>query len=272
MAVTRSIPARAAAAVLFCALIAGCGDAAFSFGNHPDVIWWTDHESGDLSDWTGSVAPGGFILTGNSRIEVVKGLARSGEYALLVQDNSHDTRDYPLAARNGPLPTDVYCSAWYYMPAPLRPSKYWWFFLFRSRQAPYDSVSKFRDEIALSFTPRSDGSVVTSLLQRSSMLPPDSPELDESVPPVVELPVPVAQWFHIEVFHRTGTDDTGHVTVWQDGELTFDVGGRNSETNHAEWMIGGVVDALTTNASQLYIDDAAISKRRLGPAPPFTRE
>jgi hypothetical protein len=33
-----------------------------------------------------------------------------------------------------------------------------------------------------------------------------------------------------------------------------------------------VVDALTTDASQLYIDDAAISKRRLGPVPPFSRE
>jgi hypothetical protein len=37
-------------------------------------------------------------------------------------------------------------------------------------------------------------------------------------------------------------------------------------------MIGGVVDALTSSASELYIDDAAISKRRLGPLPPFTRE
>ena len=40
----------------------------------------------------------------------------------------------------------------------------------------------------------------------------------------------------------------------------------------AEWMIGGVVDALTTDASQLYIDDAAMAKRRLGPTAPFTRE
>ncbi len=272
MALTRTMTALASG--LVGALVTGCGDSSFSFGNHPDVIWWTDHESGDLSDWRGSVAPGGFILPGSSRVEVVKGLARSGDYALLIQDNSPNNRDYPLAARNGPLPVEVYCSAWFYMPAALRPKTYWWFFLFRSRQAPYDSASGFRDEIALSFTTRSDGSgsVGTSLRKRSSMLPPDSPELDESVPPKLDLPVPVAQWFHIEVFHRTGTDDSGHVTVWQDGELTFDFGGRNSQTNHAEWMLGGVVDALTTDASQLYIDDAAISKRRLGPLPPFTRE
>jgi hypothetical protein len=269
MAMTQTV-SRLAVALL--GALTGCSDQSFSFGNHPDVYWWTDHESGDLSDWTGSVAPGGFILPGNSRVEVVKGLARSGDYALLIQDNSPDNRDYPLVARNGPLPPEVFCSAWYYMPAPLRAKSYWWFFLFRSRQAPYDSASKFRDEIALSFTTRPDGSVGTSLLKRSSMLPTDSPELDESVPPKLDLTVPVAQWFHIEVFHRTGTDDSGHVTVWQDGELTFDFGGRNSQTTHAEWMIGGVVDALTTDASQLYIDDAAISKRRIGPVPPFARE
>ena len=60
--------------------------------------------------------------------------------------------------------------------------------------------------------------------------------------------------------------------MWQDGELTFDFHGKNSLTDHAEWMIGGVVDALTTDASELYMDDAAIAKRRLGPLPPFVRE
>ncbi len=256
MAVTRTM------AALAFALLTGCSDSSFSFGSHPDIIWWTDHESGDLSDWTGSVPPGGFILPGSSRVEVVKGLARSGQYALLVQDNSPDARDYPLAARNGPLPVDVYCSAWYYLPEPLRPKSYWWFVLFRSRHPPYDTGS-FRDEVNVSFTTRPDGSVGTRV---------SSPDLGESVPPVLDLPVPIARWFQIEVFHRTGTDDTGEVDVWQDGELTFHVTGRNSETTFAEWMVGGVVDSLTTAASQLYIDDAAISKRRLGPVPPFARE
>jgi hypothetical protein len=252
-------------------LSSGCGDVAFSFGKHPDVTWWTDHETGDLSEWKESTPPGGFILPGNSRIEVVSGIARSGHYSLLVQDKSHDTRDFPLAARNGPLPIEMYSSAWFYMPAALQPKSYWWFMLFRSRHAPYDSGS-FRDEIALSFTSRTDGSVGTVIRTRSPGSSPTSTELDESVPPLVDRPVPVGQWFHIEIFHRTGTDDSGHMTVWQDGELTFDFSGRNSETNWNEWMVGGVVDSLTTDASMLYIDDAAISTKRLGPLPPFTRE
>jgi hypothetical protein len=59
--------------------------------------------------------------------------------------------------------------------------------------------------------------------------------------------------------------------VWQDGELTFHATGQTSETTYTEWMVGAVADGLTTPASQVYIDDAAISRRRLGPLPPFTR-
>ena len=47
------------------------------------------------------------------------------------------------AARNGPLPVEVYCSAWFYMPGPLKPKNYWWFVLFRSRQPPYDDKARF---------------------------------------------------------------------------------------------------------------------------------
>jgi hypothetical protein len=166
----------------------------------------------------------------------------------------------------------VYCSAWYFLPEAVQPKKYWWFMLFRSRDVPAAVGDDFRDEIAVSFTSGTDGSVGTRVFRRSAALPIDSTELDESVAPVLELPVPIARWFHIEVFHRTGSDDSGHLTVWQDGKLTFDVAGPNSLTDHAEWMVGGVVDSLATTASELFIDDAAMTKRRIGPTRPFARE
>jgi hypothetical protein len=239
----------------------GCGDRSLWFGDDPDIIWWNDHESGDLSGWTGGVSPGGFVIPGRSSVEVVKGTARSGQYALLVTDMSPNMRDYPLAARNGPLSLEVYASAWYYLPLQLRPTTYWWFMLFRSRHPPYDSQS-FRDEIQLSFTTRADGTMGSVLL---------SPELG-TVAPLTDREIPVGRWFHIEAFLRTATDDSGEIRVWQDGDLTFQATGRTSETTYTEWMVGGVVDGLTTPASQIYIDDAAISRRRLGPLPPFTRE
>jgi hypothetical protein len=239
----------------------GCGNRSLSFGDDPDVMWWNDHESGDLSGWIGGVSPGGFVIAGSSTVEVVRGPARSGNHALLITDKSPNARDYPLAARNGPLPSDVYCSAWYYLPLPLYPKTYWWYMLFRSRHPPYDSQS-FRDEVRLSFTTRADGSMGSVL---------SSPDLG-TVQPLVDRDIPIGRWFHIETFLRTATDGAGEVSVWQDGELTFQAFGKTSETTYSEWMVGAVVDGLTTEASQLYIDDAAISRRRLGIVPPFSRE
>jgi hypothetical protein len=133
--------------------------------------------------------------------------------------------------------------------------------LFRSRHPPYDSQS-FRDEVRLSFTTRPDGTMGSVLM---------SPDLG-TVQPLVDRDVPIARWFHVEIFLRTGTDASGEVMVWQDGELTFHANGKNSETAYSEWMVGAVVDALDSTASQLYIDDAALCRHRLGPLPPFTRE
>lgn len=270
MAVARALSALTFATLGFAA--AGCGDSSLTFGTDPDFIWWTDHETGDLSEWTGGAPAGGFTILGHSTVEVVKGTAHSGDYALHIRDDSPDMRDFPLAARNGPLPVEVYCSAWYYLPEPVQPKQYWWFMLFRSRNVPEAVGDYFRDEIALSFISRPDGGTGTRVLRRSLALPVDSTELDESVAPELELPVPIARWFHIEVFHRTGSDDSGQLSVWQDGVLTFDIAGPNSLTDHAEWMVGGVVDGLNTPASELYIDDAAITKRRIGPTRPFARE
>jgi hypothetical protein len=245
---------------IFSSLLSGCTEDALLLGDDPRLSWWTDHESGDVSDWVGKSPNGGFILPGNSRVEVVSGNARSGTHSLLIQDLSPDQRDFPLAARNGPLPLGVYTSAWYYLPRPVQPISYWWFVLYRSRHPPYD-FNSFRDEIRLSFTTRADGSMGSELLTE---------ELG-TIAPIVEREIPVGRWFHIETYLRATEGPDGEFAAWQDGEQTFHATGKMMETTWAEWMTGAVADGLATDASELYIDDAAISKERLGPLPPFAR-
>jgi len=238
----------------------GCSEEPLSLGNDPRLLWWTDHETGDLSEWSGKSGQGGFILPGNSKVEVVAGLARSGTHSLLIEDLSPEQRDFPLAARNGPLPLGVYASAWYYLPRPVQPTSYWWFVLYRSRHAPYDFGS-FRDEIRLSFKPLPGGRLGYEL---------ETEELGK-IAPLVERDIPIGRWFHIETYLRATEGADGELSVWQDGEQTFHVTGKMMETSWAEWMTGGVIDGLGTDAAQLYIDDAALSSERLGPVPPFTR-
>jgi len=240
--------------------LAGCTDEALHFGDDPRLLWGTDHETGDLSDWLGKSQQGGFVLMAGSRVEVVAGIARSGTHALRITDDSPTHRDYPLIARNGPLPSGIYASAWYYLPQTLHPLSYWWFVDYRSRHPPYDSQD-FRDEIRLSFTNRADGSMGSVLLTE---------ELG-TIQSLVDREIPIARWFHIETYLRATDGSDGEFKAWQDGELTFQATGKMTETTWVEWMIGGVVDGLTTDAAELYIDDAAISERRLGPLPPFER-
>ena len=92
------------------------------------------------------------------------------------------------------------------------------------------------------------------------------------IPALVEREIPVGKWFHIETYLRATDGTDGEFSAWQDGELTFHATGKMMETSWAEWMTGGVVDSLESEGSQLYIDDAAISRERLGPLPPFERE
>jgi hypothetical protein len=241
--------------------LAGCTEHSLQFGDDPRLLWWTDHETGDFSDWLGKSQQGGFVLTGGSRVEVVAGIARSGTHALRITDESPAARDFPLVARNGPLPTGVYTSAWYYVPRALHPLSYWWFVLYRSRHPPYDSAA-FRDELRLSFTTRPDGSMGSVLITE---------ELG-TIQPLIDREIPVATWFHIETYLYATDGADGEFKAWQDGQLTFQAKGKMMETTWAEWMTGGVVDGLTTDAAELYIDDAAISERRLGPLPPFERD
>jgi hypothetical protein len=250
-----------ASLLLLAAAVSACTDSSLHFGEDPRFLWWTDHETGDLSDWLGKSQQGGFVLPGESRVEVVEGIAHSGTHALRITDDSPTQRDFPLAARNGPLPSGVYTSAWYYVPETLHPISYWWFVLYRSRHPPYDFGS-FRDELRLSFTNRADGSMGTVLL---------SAELG-TIQPLVDLEVPIARWFHVETYLRATDGADGEFKAWQDGQLYFQANGKMMETSWAEWMTGGVVDGLSTSANQLYIDDAAVSEQQLGPLPPFVRE
>ncbi|HEY5377533.1 MAG TPA: hypothetical protein VIK01_27830 [Polyangiaceae bacterium] len=242
-------------------LACGCAERTLAFGDDARMLWWTDHETGDFSEWLGKGGQGGFILPGNSLVQITQAHAYSGTHSLLIEDDSPHQRDFPLAARNGPLPPGgAYASAWYYLPAAIHPTSYWWFVLYRSRHPPYTADAN-RDEIRLSFTTRADGTMGSVLLTE---------ELG-TIQPLVDREIVVGRWFHIESYLHATDGDDGEFDAWQDGELTFHATGKMMETSWAEWMTGGIADGLETSGSQLYIDDPAITTERLGPLPPFER-
>jgi hypothetical protein len=79
-----------------------------------------------------------------------------------------------------------------------------------------------------------------------------------------DVEIRVGRWFHLEAFVRGSVDD-GAVRLWLDGELVFDFGGSMDPSNGLLFTLGGGSEQLEGGEAVVYIDDAAVTRRRLGP-------
>jgi len=84
--------------------------------------------------------------------------------------------------------------------------------------------------------------------------------------------IPIGRWFQVEVFFRPTPDVNGRLTVWQDGTQILDWEQANAPTTAVEWSVGSTGLNVTPPMVEVWVDDVAISRRRLGPDfPPFWR-
>jgi hypothetical protein len=93
------------------------------------------------------------------------------------------------------------------------------------------------------------------------------------------VPVPRNQWFHLEVYYKAAKTN-GRITIWQDGQMIFDLSGANfntltkwgqdnptirSDNQYLYWGLGSYADQTLTTRQLIYIDDARITDYRVGP-------
>jgi hypothetical protein len=84
--------------------------------------------------------------------------------------------------------------------------------------------------------------------------------------------LPIGRWFQVEAFVRAPTPDEGELRIWVDGAQIFEHHGATLPTSTVTWVIGSGADGLDAPLASLFIDDAAVTRRRLGPEfPPFWR-
>jgi hypothetical protein len=72
--------------------------------------------------------------------------------------------------------------------------------------------------------------------------------------------IPVGQWTNVQAHYVCAGDNTGHVTIWQDGTQIFDLTGvqtRYSDGTCA-WDTESNSNGLTPNPATIYVDDAKI--------------
>ena len=234
-----------------------CGCAPANVGQSPEILWWTDHETGDFSDWDRA---GGYHWTsegGGAEIVTSPNPTRSGEYSFRssVTAPGAGTQSGAQASRGGGLPTEAYYSAWYYFPQGVSSTNYWLFSKFRSRTDPNDD-STVVNTWDLDVMTDSNGVMSLALYHHSNS---DGQTADTPS-------IPIGRWFQVEAFLRAVNDNTGRLTIWFDGVQTFDIVGQPTMPSaYIEWSVGGITEVISPNPSAMYIDDAAISTKRLGP-------
>jgi len=240
--------------------LATCGCAPADLGQDPNILWWTDHETGDLTDWDRGGAHWAFT-EGTLEIATLPNPTRSGKYSLKssVKTQAAGTQSAAQALRTGGLPTEAYYSAWYYFPALIINTNYWAFFQYRSRTDAADDTTAL-NIWDLEVITDSNRAMYLSLYRHAF----DSVQVNRW--DVTTPSIPVGQWFQVEMFLRATNDSSGRLTVWFNGALIFDVSGQPTmPSSYIEWVVGGGTEVIDPSPAIMFIDDAAVSKRRLGP-------
>jgi len=232
-----------------------CTAAPVNVGESPEMLWWTDHETGDLSDWTRD--GGGTWTSLGGTLELVDSPVRSGKYALRasVSSNSPNVQSSGIGIREALMPNEACYSAWFFVPTAITTTSFWLFFKFRSRTA-FDQPTTDVDMWDLDVVSGSNGSPALLLYRhdREEGITASTPN------------VPIARWFQLEACLLAANDSTGHLRVWLDGEAVFELNSQlTMPSQWVEWNVGSIAEAITPTSASIYVDDAAISTRRLGP-------
>ncbi len=247
------------------------------------ILWIADHEEGNLDDWDKGGSPnagGGVFNTGGSDVQAISvpGVAHSGEFA------AKTTITNAIRAENGNkavrlmrwtdksweeggdyFPDTAYYSAWVFMPETCNPNKYdpwdpgdggWWnVFQFKSNDAAGVSQPMWTLNVA-----HNDNTGVMSFYFWSSLL-------QQSFAQNGVVPMPVAEWFHLEARVVASTGPSGRITLWQNGIEIFDLQAiqtvLNGESEKPIWGIGNYTNHIACGGQEgsatIYFDDAAVS-------------
>jgi hypothetical protein len=242
------------ASAMLVALAGGCGPR-LDVGS--DVLWTGLFEGGTFDEWSADSAGGAQAYpTPPNLIEVTTERVRRGGYAakLTIDAAAGSEHGSSVLARTGePLPPTAYYSIWYYLPRTIAVGDYW--VIFKFRQEDQSTPNELFD---LDLINLDTGEMSLQLYdhRREADLPLD----------VANPVVPVGQWFQIEAFYRNAQDNSGRLTFWLDGRQIVDVANQPmAPTPWVEWYACSVGQNLTPSTAVLYVDDAAVSRTRVGP-------
>lgn len=226
---------------------AGSGGSSSSSTSFP-LHWSTSFENGWCDFYDGR---GEFAESGERTKDVVTEPVHSGSFAAAFTVNTTNVGQM-RCARQGLLPSEAKYGVWYFVPklARLAESKAIWNLLhFRG-----DNAENFGHLWDVSLVNNASGDLRLEVFNYWVKLP------DQSRAPAI----PIGAWFHIEFYWKRAADETGEVTVYQDGVAVFQV--TNVQTDNSsgsvQWLVGNYAHLLDPVESTVYVDDVTIDSPR----------
>lgn len=246
-------------------VLESCETAPLDFGNA--LVWTDDNERGDLSEWASAPGSGGTYVNSASAAVVAStnrapstDKVHSGSYSIKftgMASNSVGPTENPAGAgafKIAAFPPAAYYSAWYYLPITYRTITAWTILELGHPGDAGTAVTLI--ELRLQWLPSGDTTLV--VFDRRA---PESTAAFPGFP----LTVPIGQWFQVEVFYQRSGDASGHLTVWLDGVVAYDLARPNDPSPLVYFSVCSLVNDLTPSNAELYADDVAVSLVRVTP-------
>jgi hypothetical protein len=210
--------------------------------------WTTSFEDG-FCDYA---APTGFCYAaGPGSYSLVTSPVHSGRYAAAF--TAQAVGDASVGAgqarcvEQGVFPSAAYYGAWYYVPAEAVNNGTFNLLHFQGTAAGMAGRSLW--DVSLANT-GSGGPLHIYLYDFLNGMTPNA----NAVPPI-----PIGQWFHIEVYFKRASDTTGTLTLMQDGTTAVSLTGLVTDpTDWGQWYVGIWADSLMPPTATIYVDDVSI--------------
>ena len=232
----------------------GCPGSGLDAAPTPDpdasVGAWTTGFEDRFCDYA---SPRGFCYAaGPASYSLVTSPVHSGKYAAAF--TAQGVGDASVGAgqarcvEQGVFPSAAYYGAWYYVPAEAANSGTYNLFHFQGAATGMAGSSLW--DVSLVNT-SAGGPLHLILYDFLNGMVPNA----NAVPPI-----PIGQWFHIEVYFKRAKDATGTLTLLQDGMMAVNLTGLVTDpTDWGQWYVGIWADSLTPPATTIYVDDVSVA-------------
>jgi len=218
------------------------------------ALWSADHETGDLSNWTisGPSGSGGMFNSGTATGVASPDYAHTGTYSLKATISGSSAVRMFRWNETYQNPT-MYYSAWYYFPQRYQATAGWWNIMqWKSvTQANNCNLSLSDPFYVLDVHNRADGTMYLRLYNWQKGFYTEQTLKN----------INVGQWVHVQAYYKSAGDNTGHVTIWQDGVQIIDLA--NVQTKYTggcyAWSVDNYSGGLSPNPATIYADDVSIS-------------